>query len=123
MRLMAPVPSAWTNPGALRTTAPISATAECFTYEAIRLESISISLHRVTTAFKTSGQRTAVAAGLLIEFRHPGGVPRVVALLGRLRLRLALALGYRTGGATQNRTTHCARARIASDDGADDRSS
>src|SRR5689334_14398607 len=122
MRLIAPVPSAWTKAG-LSTAAPISAMAECFKYEAIRLENIGISLHCVTTAFKTSGQGTTVIAGLLIKLRHLGRVPLVIALLHGFRLLLALRVGNRARGTTQNRSTDGPRTRITRDDGANDRSS
>lgn len=100
----------------------MSATAECFIYDAIRLENIVISLHRVTTAFKTSGQGTAIVVGLLIELRHAGGIALVVALLDRLRALFPLTVGDGTRGATENRTPDRSSARIASDNGADDRS-
>ncbi len=85
----------------------------------IAAENIVISLHRVTTAFKTSGQSPAVVAGLLLKLRHPGVVALVVALLDLLRLRLALGIGGRAGRATEDRAAHGAAARIVSDDGTD----
>jgi hypothetical protein len=75
------------------------------------------------TGFEAGADRTAIAIGLLIQLRHPGRFARVIALLDRLRLRFALAIGHRSCGATQDRSTYGSGARIPCDHGADDRSS
>src|SRR5690242_18910296 len=98
------------------TAAPTTAMAECFTYDAIRLENIVISLHRVTTAFKASCDSAPVIVSTLVQPGHARGIALVIAVLNRLGVLLALTIGNRPSRAANDCATYRAGTGVVRND-------
>src|SRR5690349_1923190 len=70
---------------------------------------ICLSLHRVTTAFETGRERTAITTRLFLDARRLGVVTLVVALLNLFGLRRAARIRGCSERAADDRATQRAR--------------